>query len=322
MRSIRVITLASIAVLLGSCEPTTDNQNLPSSKESQALKTQIQSWFPGAYSNYAQRHEDEFAKPVTDLDIRQLNTNGEPVFLFESMQRDSDTSSHEVYWLKTKHGSPNAELHFSYLTEDDLSLPITEVLAIAWQRVNPGCVIEVIQKADQISGQTNPDTCVFEHLLQGETRLHRTISLSEDSLTIENSLTAPGAQDSTDITVLNLQKHRVFNGWASSRTPAGPEQEFAGDWKLSTIFSIRDDGRINNIRDQNRESIGFGVQLAKLKWVEDKPQHMLLSIINMETGFTQAYTWFDPENEILELNLSWFQTNLELKQTDPAESEN
>ena len=321
MKPARKTMLAMLVVFLGGCEPINDSEQIQVSTQAQSLVTQVKTWLPGAYSNYAQVYEDQSDQPATDLNIRQLKTNDETVFLFESEQRQSDVSNHEIYWLKTNPTTQKPELHFAYLTEDDISLPVSKVLTIAWQRVNPGCVIELVQTDDQLNGNTNPDSCLFDHLLQGETRLQRNLTLNADSLTIENTLAAPTGLDSTEHDILKLQKHRVFEGWASSRTPAGPDQELPGPWHLSNIFSIRDDGRTHNIRDQEMASIGFGLQLAKLKWIEEKPQHMRLSIINMETGGIQAYTWFDPESKSFELNFDWFQTNLELKQNETGVSE-
>jgi len=305
-------------LLLGACTQLAKPPETPEAGNRQPVAEHISNWLPGAYSNFAQTHEDDTAKPVTDVKIRKLKTAGEPVFLLESQQRDSSASVYDIYWLKLNQGTQEIELHFAHLRADELTLAIPDVLAAAWQRVVPGCVIVMSQSGELLEGRSNPQTCFFEHLLQGETRLERFLSLGAETLNIENTLTVPAGQVPVQSVLLKLQKHHTFEGWASTRTPAGPDQDRPGEWQLSNVFNIRDDGRINRLYDTEMNAMQYGLQLAKLPWREGEPPYMLLSIINMEHQAIQGYSWFEPESESINLNLDWFQTNLEaVKQAGP-----
>ena len=307
-----------VTLLLGACTPLAKIPETPESVNRQLVADQIANWLPGAYSNFAQIHEDDTSRPVTDIKIRKLKTAEEPVFLLESQQRESGASVYDIYWLKLNQSTQDVELHFARLRADELMLAIPDVLAAAWQRVVPGCVIVMSQPGGLIEGRSNPQTCFFEHLVQGETRLERSLSLGAETLNIENTLAVAAGQVPAQSALLKLQKHHTFEGWASTRTPAGPDQDRPGDWQLSNVFNIRDDGRINRLYDTEMNAMPYGLQLARLPWREGEPPYMLLSIINMEHQAIQGYSWFEPESESINLNLDWFQTNLEpVKQAEP-----
>ena len=83
MKPTRKTMLVLLALLLGACEPINDSEPIQVSAKTQTLVNQVKTWLPGAYSNYAQVYENQSDQPATDFSIRQLKTNGEPVFLFE-----------------------------------------------------------------------------------------------------------------------------------------------------------------------------------------------------------------------------------------------
>ena len=109
-----------------------------------------------------------------------------------------------------------------------------------------------------------------------------------------------------------------YVGWASIRLGQDAAQDAPAEWRLSLVFNTRDDGRVSQLYDQKLESMGFGLQLARLKRFEGEPAYFKMSVINLANGQIQAYKWFDTESDNLNLNLDWFQANLE--PIDPADA--
>jgi hypothetical protein len=313
MKGYRILAPILLSVVVANCASSPDA--IDSSTAELDIRT-LQDLLPGAYSNFAQNHDRGTDGPVTDINIRQLKTMGEPVFLFTSETRGLDSSSHDIYWLKLNRQTHRAELHFTRLMEDELSLPMQDILATAWQRVIPGCALPVSRDGARFSDQTNPDTCVFEDPLQGEKRLIRSLSIGADLLTIKTELKGGGGPKPDDNLLLELQKHREYLGWSSVRIEARQQQGEPGEWQLSQVYTMRDDGRLNRLYDQEMVGMGFGLQLARLHRFAGEAPHFQLSVINLENGQIQAYQWFEPGSERLNLNLDWFQTSLEAR--DPA----
>ncbi len=311
MRFPRKPALLFLTTLLVNCATGPDSPDTPVSAETESDIKILQNLLPGTYSNFAQIYAQSGDDAVTDIRIRQLKTMGEPVFLFEKELRDQDTFSNDLYWLKFNNKTRQAEFYFTHLDEDELSLPMQEILSIAWQRVLPGCVIPLNRAGDRFAGQTNPATCVFENPLQGETRITRSLSIGGDTMTIKTGVQGPGNRSASDDTRLELQKHRVFLGWASIRTESVEQQDKPGAWQLSQVFNVRDDGRVNHLFDQNMALMDYALQLARLHRYDGQLPYYQLSVINLKNGQIQAYKWFQPESESLNLNLDWFQTNLE-----------
>lgn len=309
MKTLCKLVVLLLVASLGSC---TSSPGSPDRTEDDAAESDLaglQGLLPGVYSNFAWLEGQGGDAPVTDLRIRQLQTNGEPVFLFEQYLRGRDISSYDLYWLKLNHEKRRAELYFTRLDEDELSRPMQETLSNAWQRVLPGCVIPLKRSGNQFTGSTDAGTCVFEDPLRGQTRLSRRLSTDGDTMTIETGLRETGNRKTGEDLLLNLQKHRTFTGWASFRTELG-QQDKPGNWQLSQVFQLRDDGRVNDLYDQQMSLLGFGLQLARLHRFDGEPAYYKLSVINLENGQVQAYQWFDPESADLNLNLDWFQANL------------
>jgi hypothetical protein len=302
-----------LAVLLSSCATKPGTLKNPSVNNAVADMQTLQSLLPGVYSNFAQTHADDPGGPVTDINIRQLKTDGEPVFLFESGLRGSDQQDFEIYWLKLNRQSGQAEFYFTRLREDEVSLPMQDILARGWQRIEPGCVIAMRRIDHRLNGQTDPDSCVYENPLGEASRLTRALSVGPDDLTIKTELTGGAQQDPRLKAHLELQKHRGFVGWASIRSETDPQQDEPGTWQLSQFFNTRDDGRVNQLYDQKMKPWNFGLQLARVHRFEGQPPYYLLSVINLKSGQNQAYQWFEPGTEHLNFNLDWFQISLELE---------
>jgi len=306
-----------LTALVGGCTTGPDAPDVPGAGEAEVAIKTLQEMLPGTYSNFAQMHGQRTDGAVTDINIRQLRTMGEPVFLFEQVARGQDTSSHDIYWLKLNRQAHRAELHFTRLSDDELSLPMQEILSIAWQRVLPGCVIPVQLVGERFIGQADPASCVSDDPLQGKLRFTRSLDLGRDTMTIKTGIEGAGPHKAVTDTRLELQKHRVFEGWSSFRIGARAQQDKPGEWQLSQVFHTRDDGRINPLYDQQMAEMDYGLQLSRLQRFDGEPPYYQLSVINMQNGQTQAYQWFEPGSVSLNLNLDWFQTSLDL--LDPAE---
>jgi hypothetical protein len=306
-----------LSVTLCGCAAAPVQQEAPPEPYDKVPITLLQNLLPGTYSNYAQIHAAGSESPVTDIRIRQVKAAGEAVFLFESEQRRSADAKYDIYWLKPNPQTMQAEFHFTRLGADELSLPTQEVIRLAWQRVQPGCAVTMRRVENRIVGQSNAETCVFEDPLQGKTSLirHLDFGIGNDTLIIQNRIESAAGQESGDKESLELLRHRVFTGWASVRLEAGTAEGEPGQWQLSTVFDIRDDGRIHHLRSQDRTSLGFGLQLSRLHRVEGEPPYFLLAVINLESGAPQAFNWFEPSSTSLDMNLDWMQANLQSKQT-------
>ena len=311
--------LLFLVATLCNCTTSPVSREIPLENTGTADINALRDLLPGAYSNYAQAYDKSPDKPVTDINIRQLKTDAGLVFLYESELRGMDTSSQEIYWLKPNRQTGQAEIYFTALREDELSLPLKDILSVAWQRVEPGCAVKMSRTGDQFNGQTNPATCRFKHPLQGETTLSRSLSIDKDTLVIGTGLKSSTGSQATDEALLQLQKHRIFTGWASTRLEAIQQQGQPAMWPLSQVFSIRDDGRLSHLYGQQMDSMGFALQLSRLHRFEGEKPYYHLSVINLESGLTQAYRWFNPDSERLNLNLDWFQTNLELHKPESAQ---
>lgn len=310
MRMLLKLAALLLASALTSCTSTPSSRDSTENAAAESALAALQAMLPGVYSNFAWNGGQGAEAPVTDLRIRQLKTAGAPVFLFEQYLRGQDIYSYDLYWLKLNDEKQRAELYFARLGENELSLPMQDTLSNAWQRVLPGCVMPLKRAGEQFTSATDPATCVFEDPLRGQTRLSRRLSTDGNTMTIETGLRdAVGVRTGDDL-LLNLQKHRTFTGWASFRVESGQE-DGPGEWRLSQVFQLRDDGRVNQLYDQKMSLMPFGLQLARLQRFDGEPPHYKLSVINLENGQTQAYTWFEPESGVLNLNLDWFQASLE-----------
>lgn len=309
MRTPRKLVVLLLAALLGSCTSTPGSRDGAENGAAEADLATLRDMLPGVYSNFAWNETQGVDAPVTDLRIRQLQTSGEPVFLFEKYVRGQDVYSYDLYWLKLDHEKRRAELYFTRLDEDELSLPMQDTLTNAWQRVLSGCVMPLEHAGDRLTAATEPATCVFEDPLRGRTRLSRRLSTDGDTMTIETALREAGNRQTRDGLLLELQKHRTFTGWASFRMESG-QQDQPGEWQLSQVFQLRDDGRVTHLYDQQMSMLDFGLQLARLHRFDGEPAYYKLSVINLENGQVQAYRWFEPGSAELNLNLDWFQANL------------
>ena len=305
-RKLAVLLLVAALAGCASAPGSRDNRENDAAESDLAA---LRDMLPGVYSNFAWKETLGVDAPVTDLRVRQLKTDGEPVFLFEQYLRGREVYSYDLYWLKFNHEKRRGEIYFARLDEDELSLPMQDTLSNAWQRVLLGCVMPLERAGAQFTGATDPSTCVFEDPLRGQTRLSRRLSTDGDTLTIETGLRDAGNRSTGDDLLLNLQKHRTFTGWASFRLDTGQQDE-PGEWQLSQVFQLRDDGRVNHIYDQQMSMLDFGLQLARLHRFDGEPPYYRLSVINLANGQVQAFQWFDPGSADLNLNLDWFQANL------------
>lgn len=308
MKNYRKPILAALCATLGGCAGA---PGIPPGDTGETDTGSIVRLLPGYYSNYAQMHDLGADGPVTDINIRQLKTASEIVFLFTSELRGQDVASYDLYWLSNDRRTRQAAFHFSRLTQDELSLPMQETLSIARQRVVPGCALPVKRAGDRFEGQTDPATCVFEDPMQGRTSLVRSLSINGEALTIKNRVAASKAGEDGGEASLVLQRHHGYVGWASIRLEPVTQQGEPGAWQLSLVFNARDDGRIVDLYDPQMAPMAFGLQLARLPRFEGEPAYFKLSVINQANGQTQAYQWFEPESEFLNMNLDWFQAGLE-----------
>ncbi len=310
------LVLLIMAGLFSSYSPAQPAAPGGTAEGGQALIDRLHALLPGTYSNFAQANRDGVQGPVTDLTIRQLPGGDAAAYLFESQVRGTGPASYDIYWLKLNPQTRQAELHFSHLTGSELSLSLKDTLAIAWRRVLPGCTIVLEADQQRFYGHTEPDRCRFEDPLRGATRLYRSLSLGAHSLETETIALLPGEQADAGAHSLIMQKHRLYRGQVSERANSDADTGEYGEWKSSTLFNIRDDGRVVQIYDGNMKTMQYGVQLARLPWRAGEPPYLRLAVINLQNGATQAFSWFKPGPEPIVMNQEWFKANLTLYNGD------
>ncbi len=317
----RSLLLIPLMLLISSAAHTDESpaaaEKPVATSKGQALLERVQAALPGLYSNFAQLQESAAGGPVTDLTIRGLNHTGdESVFLFASQQRDAIDSEYDIYWLKLNAEADQPELHFARLSGSELSLSLEATLALAWKRVRPGCVMPLESVEQRLVAKTRPDNCRFDNPLRGETRLFRSLAISDAGLETDSVELEPGEQSASGGASLILQKHRTYEGQASERPLTDPEAGEYGEWQSSIPFNTRDDGRIEKLYDGNMKTLSFAVQLARLHWRDGEPPYLKLSIIDTRSGAIQAYKWFKGDSEQIDLNHEWIRVVLKTGQAD------
>jgi len=312
MKILLTLVLLATSGLLSSCAMQSTARTAPADHGAQVLIERLQAALPGAYSSYAQVQDSAAGSPVIDLNIRPLNIPGEPVFLFESRTRDLRSTDDDIYWVKQNPQSGRAELHFTRLTGDELSMSLQDTLAIAWQRVQPGCVIVLSADAQHIYGQSRPESCRFENPFEGETRFYRSFSLGPTGLEMATEALRPGEQATPANRKLILQKLKIYQ----ARVSVGKLDQTTGkygEWQSSAPFNIRDDGAVIRLYSSDMKPMQIAVQLALLHWRDGEPPYYKFTVIDSLTGLTQAYRWFKAGSEPIVMKLKWFRAELELK---------
>ena len=315
MKLNNIFRILCVATLLGSYTSPPHARETIDDSDSNGLLNRIQQTLPGIYSNFAQVSQNGAGRLATDLNIRQLFVEGEPVFIFETRQRGVIEANFDVYWLKLNPQTKLPELHFSHLSGSELSLSMQATLETAWKRVLPGCVIVLEDSGDLIQGHSEPDTCRFGDPLLGESRVYRMLALGKNNLRLETIVMAPGDDYIAGSKTLHMLKHQLYTGTVSIRSDTDPDTTTPGEWRTSGEFNIYDDGRINRLYE-NSSTMGFALRLARLYRHEGEPPQHKLSIINIENDGMQAYQWIETATGQIELNLEWIKVNLDLVKPD------
>jgi len=278
----------------------------------------IRQSLPGSYSNLAQVNKNGGGRLATDLHIRQIFAEGEPVFIFESQQRGSWEARFDIYWLKLNPQTQQPEFHFAHLSGSELSLSRQETLATAWKRVLPGCVITLEGTANLLQGHSQPDTCRFEDPIHGQSRIYRMLALGNNNLQLETIMIAPGDEYAAGSNTLSMLKHQLYTGSVSMSPDTAADTPSTGEWRQSGNFNMHDDGRINRLYDSS-SSMGFAIQLARLYRHQGESPSLKISIINLENNGTQAFQWFEPGSEQLQIDLDWIKVKLEPAKPDESD---
>jgi|GEM_PF-3064238 len=320
----------SLSCLLAACSAPVskevDSTNGPAFDAQQSQRSQeyplysdLQNWLPGFYSNYAQVIEAGGEEDsVTDLTISQLPTQNEPVFLFESQQRDSAVANYDLYFVKLNPESGQQELHFSRMTGSDLSKPLPETLAIGWARVLPECVITLapfnvqtpVSVDRQLFGKSKTETCRFEDPIHGEIAFERSLSISSDQINMTEVELKPGEVIAEQPVVIQFQQHQAYEGTVSLSSAASGDDEGTSGWQTSTTFNLYDDGRVSHVYDSDMKKMNYSIRLSRLHWRDNEPPYLRLEILHLESGEAQAYSWFDPDSKQIDWELDWAEVHL------------
>lgn len=319
----------SLATLLSACSTAVkqpsgipDESAFPAQEN--LLYTNLQSWLPGYYSNYAQVIKAGGTQDsVTDLNIRRLPTENQPIFLFESQQRGSGVANYDLYFVKLNSAWKQPELHFARLTGSDLYRALPEMVDIGWQRVLKGCVImlapfdrQTLTSVDRhLSGSSDPETCRFEDPVHGEIAFERFLSISNNDINMVNTELQPGEAPEEQPLVTQFQQHQAYNG-TLRLNPAISDKSDSSEWQTSTAFNLYDDGRVHSTHDSEMKNMAYGIRLSRLHWRENQPPYLKLEIVELASGGTQAYSWFSPTSKQIDWELDW--VTVHLSELDPV----
>lgn len=318
----------SLAVVLSACStPVAKESEAPdktaykaatTSQQSQ-LYNDLQNWLPGFYSNYTQVIEAGGVEDsVTDLTVSQLPTQNEPVFLFESRQRNSVDANYDLYFARLNAQSRQPELHFSRLTGSDLSKSLPETLEIGWQRVLPECVIALAPVNDQTAasvdrqlfGKSDTETCKFEDPLHGKVAFERSLSVSSNKIDMTGVELQPDEAIVESPAVLQFQQHQAYQGTVTLNTATLAAGEASPEWQVSTPFHLYDDGRVNKIYATDMQQMGYAIKLSKQHWRDNEPAYLRLEILLLNSGEAQAYSWFEADSKQIDWEMEWARVHL------------
>lgn len=315
---------ASLVCLLSACSTPVAKNALRSDivdsvDQGSQLFNDLQNWLPGVYSNYTQVIETGGSEDsITDLTVRRLATQKDTVFLFESRLRGSMSASYDLYFAKLNPESRRPELHFSRITGSELSLSLPETLDTGWKRVVPGCVIALApfyrqtltSVVGQLSGKSNTETCLFDDPLYGGISFERSLSISDNQIAMTEVELKPGEVIDEFPMARQFQKHQTYAGTVSLNNSVLADDIGSSEWQQSTTFNLYDDGRSSHLYDSEMKNMDYAIRLSRLHWRENQPPYLKLEIVNLISGGTQAYSWFNPGSRQIDWELDWVKVHL------------
>jgi len=324
------LLLLPLVLLLTHCTQctTTANQSHDTTDgEAGLIQDRFQRLFPGSYSNFAEAHSGQDAPgsikdghfdrstkddtKVIDVDIRRLMAQGDPAFLYASHVRGNDATDYTIYRMAINRKSDEVELRFSSIPPGELSLSVPEVLFAARARMQKNCNIVLQLNQGRLQGSMRMDACTFQHPDQGSEVSPGSLTLDDDGLQIETRLLHPDRSSDVRKAHLTLLRLHTYKGWMSHRPDRQANSLAPGEWRLSRTFELRDDGRINKIYNDKAQAMQYGLQLSRRFWRAGEAPYLHLSVINMANMEIQAFSWFAPGKQQLEINLKWLQTSLQ-----------
>jgi hypothetical protein len=308
------ILATTLCILIAACAVQQERPSVNAPPATIGQIDALRSAFPGVYSNFAQVHAAGTGGPVTEAVIRQLTADREAAFLISRKFREGEVNQHQLYWFTAGSGPDVIEARFAPLGEAELALPLPRILDEAAARFRPGCELIIASTTDGLTGQTNAETCRFEHPEAGDVGLLREFNFGRGKLHIAERLLDTNGNRVGEDGVLELQKHRRFRGWAGIQMDSEASADDPGAWRLASSFELADDGHVEPLVDAAGDMLDFGLQLARIRWRADQPPILRLAVIRLSTGKIQAYAWSEPGSHTLGINLDWFQAGLEFTQ--------
>lgn len=112
-------------------------------------------------------------------------------------------------------------------------------------------------------------------------------------------------------------KVRYYKGWSVMRPGGSEHSEGESRWLLNHNLHLHNEGGRLPLLDQDEKPTGYSVMLARVTRSESKTEVLKLSVIHDETDEHVAYTWTEPSNERLGLNLRWMQVGFTVEDSSP-----
>jgi len=304
----RAVVPVLAAVLLSACA-TAPSEPPPDTRFFDAQVEALRAGLPGNYSNFTQAQASGNESPVIDVVVRALSFDDQATFLVSRRPRGGAVDQHQLYWFSRGPGD-SLRVRFAPLSENQLSLPLPQLLASAEQRFRPGCELPLVVTPDGLSGETEAARCRFSHPEHGDIGLLRELRIGRGELVIAERLLDATGQSVTADGILALRKHRPYSGWAGIRAGADIPADDPSGWRLSQAVSLWDDGATWPLQDAAGDPLDVALQLGQVFWKSDQPPVLRLAVIRPSDGRMLAYGFAQPGSEIIGLNLDWFQAGL------------
>lgn len=290
------------------------------------------SWFPGEYDNHEQvwqqkldgvehalEHLHHIFSPVAAPSIGeniffvQQYLDGDPANVYRQRLYRFDIDADEQAIRLTIFSFRDEQRYRDAYLEPSVLRGLTGADLI----VRPGCEVYWTFVEDYFKGYMKERACSFVSKRSGkEIFVTDNLRLTPDEIWIrDEAFDADGNRIFGNVDGLHHKNRRVryFSGWGGVKI-AGPGATADDDeWHFVERFTLHNEGQIVPIVGKDGQSSGYSIQLAYLTYQNTSRPVLKLGLIDDSTGETIAYSWANPEAEMIGMNLRWAQVGLTAK---------
>ena len=284
-------------------------------------------WFTGEFSNYEQYKQWAY-------DLKQGKADKRFKFLhvhhrFEPIEMEGADHAFYVQQRMVKTGTLFRERVY-VIDQDDLDAPIrlkiykfkgqpkTHDLNVSDLEYLDGCDVEWTYDEQQAAfkGQTGQDTCkVASRRTKGQLTINDTLTLDATGIQIKDIARRADGEyvfGHPEKPAYTNRKVTYFTGWAAMKTGGQISKPDTKTWRLHKAFRIHNEGGSAGLIDAAGADMGYRVELARLTRSRFGTKLLKLSVIDTKTDKTVAYTWSDPDSELIGINAGWIRIGVKL----------